>query len=85
MRLSAIKYHIQLQKSICCHKNLEAATVRVQRKPATLLLERGSSIAKFLRTPILKNICEMMLLKISISVTNLEAVVQRTTVPESLF
>ena len=29
------------------------------------------NIAKFLRTPILKNICERLFLKISISVTNL--------------
>ena len=48
-------------------------------RPAILLLEKGSGIAKFLRTPILKNICEP-LLKISISVTNLEAVVQRCSV-----
>ena len=47
--------------------------------PATLL-ERGSSIAKFLRTSILKNICEQLLLKIRISVTNSEAVLQRCSV-----
>ena len=47
-----------------------------KRRPETLLLERCSSIAKLLRTSILKNICERLLLKISISVTNSEEVVQ---------
>ena len=41
-----------------------------KRRPANLL-ERGPSIAKFFRTPTLKNICERLLLKISFSVTNL--------------
>ena len=49
-----------------------------------LLLERGSGIAKFLRTLILKNICKRLLLKISISVINLEAVVQRGSVKKVL-
>ena len=41
-----------------------------KRRSVTLLLERGSIInAKFLRTLILKNICERLLVKISISVT----------------
>ena len=35
-----------------------------KRRLATLL-KKGSSIAKFLRTPILKSICERLLLKIS--------------------
>ena len=35
------------------------------------LLKRGSSIAKCLRIPLLKNICEQLFLKISTSVTNL--------------
>ena len=74
------KYHIQLQKSIYCRKNSEETTVGVKRRPATLLLERGSSFAKFLRTLVLKNFCERLLLKISISVRNLEAVVQRCSV-----
>ena len=73
-------YHIQLQKRICCRKNSEAATVGVKRRPVTLLLERASTIAKFLRTTIMKNICERLLLKISMSVTNLEAVVQKCSV-----
>ena len=33
--------------------------------------KKGSSIAKFLRTPILKNICEQLILEIGTSVTNL--------------
>ena len=37
-------------------------SVFCKRRPATLL-ERGSSIAKFLRTPIFKNICEWLLQK----------------------
>ena len=45
-----------------------------------LLLERGPSTAKFLRALILKNICERLLLKISISVINSEAVAQRCSV-----
>ena len=53
------KYQIQLRKRICCHENPKAVTVF------------SSSIGKFLRTPILKNICEWLLLKISTSVTNL--------------
>ena len=51
-----------------------------KKRSATLLLERGSSIAKFLRTLIFKNICERLILKISISVTNSEAVVQKCSV-----
>ena len=66
------KYHLQLQKKInCCSKNSEVANVGVKRRSATLLSERGLSIAKFLRT---------LLLKINISVTNLEAVVRRCSV-----
>ena len=52
-----------------------------KRRSVTLLLERGSIItAKFLRTLILKNICERLLVKISISVTNSETVAQRSSV-----
>ena len=51
-----------------------------KRRPANLLLEKVSSIAKFLRTLILKNICEQLLLKISISQINPETVVQRSSV-----
>ena len=51
-----------------------------KRRSATLLLEIGSSIAKFLKPPILRNNCERLLLEISISVTNSEAVVQRCSV-----
>ena len=55
-----------------------------KRRSVTLLLERGSSIAKFLRTLILKIICERMLLKISVSVANSEAVIQRFSVKKVL-
>ena len=85
VRLSAIN-------TIFICKKVSAAT-KIQKQPpqvfckrmsATLLLERGSSIAKFLRTPILKNICERLLLKISISVTNSEAAVQKCSVKKLL-
>ena len=76
MRLSAINTIFSCKKVLAA-KNSKAATVGVERRPATLLLERGSSIAKFLRAPTLKNICEGLLLKISISVASLQAVVQR--------
>ena len=78
MRLSN-RYHIQLQKSICCRKKSEAVTVG---SPAALLLEIGSSIAKFSRTRILKKLWERqhLLLKISLSVTNSEAATQRCSV-----
>ena len=50
-------------------------------RSVTLLLERGSIItAKFLRTLTLKNTCERLLVKISMSVTNSEAVDQRSFV-----
>ena len=55
-----------------------------KRRSATLLLENGSSIGKLLRTLILKNICERLLLKINISLTNSEAVVQRSSVKKVL-
>ena len=54
-----------------------------KRRPATLL-ERGSSIAQFFRTPILENVCEWLLLKINISMTNSEALIQSCSV-EKLF
>ena len=76
MRLSAINTIFSC-KNVLAAKNSKAATVGVERRPAILLLERGSSIAKFLRAPTLKNICEGLLLKISISVASLQAVVQR--------
>ena len=76
MRLSAINTIFSCKKVLAA-KNSKAATVGVERRSATLLLERGSSIAKFLRAPTLKNICEGLLLKISISVASLQAVVQR--------
>ena len=49
-----------------------------KRRSVILKLEGGSSSAKFLITFILKNICERLFLKISISVTNSEAVFQRS-------
>ena len=48
-----------------------------RRRSVTLLLQRDFVItAKFLRTLILKNICERLLVKISISVTNSESAAQ---------
>ena len=69
---------VLLRFNSCFQRSTEQKRVRLSavntkfswRTPATLL-ERGSSIAKILRTPILKNICERLLLKISFSVTNL--------------
>ena len=55
-----------------------------KRKFVTLLLERGSSTAKFLRTLILKNICERLLVNINISVTNSEAVAQKSSAKKVL-
>ena len=40
-----------------------------KKRPATLS-EKGPNIAKFIRTPILKIICERLFLKISMSMTN---------------
>ena len=78
----------QIPYSSC--KNVFAATknqkqppqVFCKRRSATLLLEGGSIIGKLLRVLILKNICERLLLKISISVTNSEAIAQRCSVKE---
>ena len=64
-------YQIQLRKSICCRKNLEAATVGALYKKACRHTCFNVNVAKFLRTPILKNIFERLLLKISTSETNL--------------
>ena len=45
------KYHVELQESIYCSEKSEGATIgNLLKKPATLL-EKGSSIAKFIRTP----------------------------------
>ena len=76
------KDHIQQEKCICCHKNSEAGAVGIlKKKGVTLLLERGFIItAKILRTHILKKICERLLVKISISVTNSESVAQRSSI-----
>ena len=60
------------------------AVAKIKKQPPYLfyrtcnfIRKRLSSIAKFSRTPILKNICERLLLKISISVGNSEAIIQR--------
>ena len=74
------KYHIQLQKKYLLSQKFRSSQRRCSVKGPATLLERGSSIAKFLRTSILKNICEQLLLKIRISVTNSEAVLQRCSV-----
>ena len=80
VRLSAVNTIFSSKKVFDAAKSQkQPPQVFRKRKPATLL-ERGSSTAKFLRTPILKNICESLLLKINISVTNSEAVVQRCSV-----
>ena len=51
-----------------------------KKRSVALLLERGFIItAKILRTHILKKICERLLVKISISVTNSESVAQRSS------
>ena len=44
------KYHVQLQKSIYCSEKSGGATIAILLKMTTLL-EKGSSIAKFIRTP----------------------------------
>ena len=56
-------------------KNKFAAT-KIQKQLSQVFCKRGSSITKFLKTLILNDICERLLLKISISLTNSEAVVQ---------
>ena len=59
----------------------QAPQLFCKRRSLPLLLERGSIITeKFLRTLILKNICERLLVKISILVTNSEAAAQRSSV-----
>ena len=68
MPISAV--NTRFSGKICCRENPEAATVGV-------LLKKGQhkcfsvNVVKCLRTPILKNISEWLLLKISTSVTNL--------------
>ena len=44
------KYHVQLQKSIYCNEKAEGATIGILLKRPAILLEKGSSIAKFIRT-----------------------------------
>ena len=56
-------------------KNKLAAT-KIQKQLSQVFFKRGFSIAKFLKTLILNDIRERLLLKISISLTNSEAVVQ---------
>ena len=72
------KYQIQLKKSICYRENSEAATVDVLQKKASNFIKKKLqhncfpvNVAKFLRTPIIKDICKQLLLKISTTVTNL--------------
>ena len=66
-------YPIQLKKSICCRENPETATVGVLSKMACKgqHMHFPVNVAIFLRTLILKNICDRLLLNISTSVTNL--------------
>ena len=80
VRLSAINTVFSCERVFDAAKSQkQPPQVFCKRRPAALL-ERGFSIAKFLRKPILKNICERLVLKINISVTNSEAVVQRFSV-----
>ena len=75
VRLSAINTVFSCERVCDAAKSQkQPPQVFCTRRPAALL-ERGYSIAKFLRKPILKNICERLVLKINISVTNSEAVV----------
>ena len=83
--LSAINTIISCKNKFPATKTqTEPTQVFCKRRSATLLLERGSGIAKFLSTLILENICVRLLLKISISLTNSEAVAQRSSVKKSV-
>ena len=64
------KYQIQL---ICYRDNPEPTTVSVLQKKACKGQHKSFpvNVAKFLRIPILKNICEQLILKISTSAANL--------------
>ena len=86
MRLSAIKTIFSWKNVLAATKiQKQASYVFCRRRSVTLLLERDSIItAEFLRILILKNICKLLLVKISISVTNSEAVVQRSSVRKVL-
>ena len=55
-----------------------------KRNSVTLLLERGSSTATFLKTLNLKNICDRLLVKITIPVTTSKAFSQRSSVKKVL-
>ena len=81
VQLSAINTIFSCEKVFTATKiQKQPPQVLCKRRSATLLLERRSSIAKFLRTIILKNICNRLLLKITISVKNSEAVVRKCSV-----
>ena len=63
LRLSALDTKFSWKKVFVSAKIEKLPpSVFCKRRPPTLL-ERGSSIAKFLRTPIFKNICEWLLQK----------------------
>ena len=82
VRLSAINT-IFSRRNVLDARKIQKQTPQVfcKRSHVTLLLERGSIIiVKFLRTLTLKNICERLLVKISISVRNSEVVAQRSSV-----
>ena len=81
VQLSAINTIFSCEKVFAATKiQKQPPQVFCKRRSATLLLERRSSISKFLRTLILKNICKRLLLKITISVKNSEAVVRMCSV-----
>ena len=64
------KYHVQLQKSIGCSEKSEGATRGILLKKTCNFIRKRRQYCEVLYTPILKIICERLLLKISISVTN---------------
>ena len=58
-------YQIQLKKVFDAGKIQKQLPQVFCKRRSTALLKKGSSIAKFLRTPIQKNICERLPLKIN--------------------
>ena len=58
--------------------------VSVRERKPWLKKKKKKNIEKFLRTLILKNVCDRLLVKINISVTNSEAVAQRSSVKRSV-
>ena len=67
------KYQIQLKKKLFAAQKSRSSHRRCSVKKACKCKHRCSpvNVAKFLRTPILKNICEWLHLKIGTSAANL--------------